>query len=179
MSIIYDALKKIQGEVSPNIKPGDPQKEKTEDKKPKARIKFNPFLILVILVLSTGSLVYFNPNLKELVKQTGLVDKIASKFENPVQSKTNASTTAKPSSFSKSITASLTKMIKSNNAVANSKFPPLVLQGVFSSETDSWAVIDDQVLKKGNKIQDAEIVEIFPHEVILLFKGESFSLSLK
>ena len=167
MSIIYDALKKTQGDVSPQTIPPAPDKTARDNKESapgasKNKFKLGPFFVLVLIILIIAGFVWFMPVLKNFAK-----DKNVIQFKKPL------------SIVEKIIPASLTNLIKSSSAVAESRFPSLTLQGIFASEGDSWVVINDQVLKKGDKINDAQIMNILPHEVKLSFKGEDFSLILK
>jgi len=186
MSIIYDALKKTQGEVSPQPKPQEKTSQDNKESLPKPSTpKFKPgsFFMAIFLISIIFGFVYFMPVLKKIVKDTGIIQSVVSKIGVKSQAKTVKSAKQGPSKpltmAERIISAPLANLIKSDSAVADSRFPSLNLQGIFASGEDSWVIINDQVLKKGDKIDNAEVLDILPHEVKLSFKGEGFSLILK
>lgn len=185
MSIIYDALKKTQGDVSPQTTPPAPDKTARDNKESapgasKNKFKLGPFFVLVLIILIIAGFVWFMPVLKNFAKDKNVIQLAFSKLQGKSKKKANTIPSKKPLTIiEKIIPASLANLIKSNSAVAESRFPSLTLQGIFASEGDSWVIMNDQVLKKGDKINDAQILDILPHEVKLIFQGEGFSLILK
>ncbi|PIQ89975.1 MAG: hypothetical protein COV72_00240 [Candidatus Omnitrophica bacterium CG11_big_fil_rev_8_21_14_0_20_42_13] len=60
-----------------------------------------------------------------------------------------------------------------------SELPELTLNGIALSGSERWAVINDKVVKTGDKIGGASIAGISEDAVYLDFQGESFSLTIK
>ena len=55
--------------------------------------------------------------------------------------------------------------------------PPLTIQGIVWGGNFPQAIIDNKVVKVGDTVQDAQIVEISRNKVIILFKDRKFNLS--
>ena len=55
--------------------------------------------------------------------------------------------------------------------------PTLILNGVFSSGEESYALINNQIVKLGDKISGAVIKKIAPEEVLLDSDGSEIKLT--
>ena len=65
-------------------------------------------------------------------------------------------------------------------AVENKEPPPkptLILNGVFSSGEESYALINNQIVKTGDKINGAVIKKIAPEEVLLDYENSEIRLT--
>lgn len=72
----------------------------------------------------------------------------------------------------------MTDVFKSDSVRAKfmAKF---TLNGVICSEDDSWAIINNDVVRVGDTLGGAKVISIVPQKVTLLFKDERFDLEVK
>lgn len=54
-----------------------------------------------------------------------------------------------------------------------------MLNGIVYDVDDSWAIINNEVVRAGDTLGGAEIISIAPQKVSFLFKGEKFDLAVK
>lgn len=66
---------------------------------------------------------------------------------------------------------------KSSTSVTDTKIPDLRLKGISQGGTRSWAFVNDRMLKVGDTIEGAEVVDILKDRVKLKYAGVEFSLS--
>jgi type II secretory pathway component PulC len=66
---------------------------------------------------------------------------------------------------------------KSPTSVTDTKIPELHLKGISLGGTRSWAFVNDRMLKVGDTIEGAEVVDILKDRVKLKYAGVEFSLS--
>lgn len=53
------------------------------------------------------------------------------------------------------------------------------LNGIIYDTDNSWAIINNKMVKTGDVLSGAQIVSILPQKVILVFKKETFDLTVK
>jgi hypothetical protein len=53
------------------------------------------------------------------------------------------------------------------------------LSGIVYDAEDSWAIVNNEVVRQGDVLRNAEVLSITPKKVTLLFKDESFDLAVK
>ncbi len=164
MSIIYDALKKVQ-KISDNEK--TPQKETAQPIKVKAKI--NPILIYLLVVclgLVLGNFAYnyygqtknMLPAKKEIIGQA--------KTNPPVQTlNQNGSAPA------------LKPDVSVNPAPPSNPEPTLVLNGVFFEQGEGYALINNKIVRVGDEISNAKVKEIAITGVELEFEGKTIKLA--
>ena len=54
--------------------------------------------------------------------------------------------------------------------------PQLLLSGIFFDETQPYALINNQIVKRGDTIDGAKVVQILSNEVVLEFEGTTIKL---
>lgn len=163
MSIIYDALKKI--EVSTDI--NSTVKIDTTNK-PRNKSKYKIYLVY-ILVVCTGFLItgmflgIFTKPLKTF--DTNLISKNLPRVENI--EKLNS-----PQLLSQDKILSDVNIPVSNQPKIEPKYS-FILNGVFFSYDEGYALINNQIVKKGDVIDGATVVRIDLDEVTLEAKDSS------
>jgi len=164
MSIIYDALNKIE-------------KFQTEDAKgkidKKTELKRKVYLIYVLFVCLGFFITYifFQFPLKPLLNKAAAVK------NKPRLSKNDASISSLPQKPPEETLA--LKTIPAAT-VENKKEPQaasFVLNGVFFSENEGYALINNRILKEGDKIEGATVTRITLDEVRLEAEGSVIRLS--
>ncbi|MDO8662709.1 MAG: hypothetical protein Q7K98_05770 [Candidatus Omnitrophota bacterium] len=164
MSIIYDALKKVQKN---NGKDETPQEETAQPVKTK--IKINPMLIYILVVclgLALGNLAYnffghsnnMVPSNKEVAGQ--------SKANPPLQtlSQTGTALPLKPDT-------------SANPTPPANPEPTLALNGVFFEQGEGYALINNKIVRVGDEISNAKVKEIAITGVELEFEGKTIKLA--
>jgi len=160
MSIIYDALKKV--EKSNSVTP------KTEDKKSvsSAGPKIKTYL-LYILVVCLGAVIA-NMFLGVFTKPVKVV-KVNKTAALPVlPPAVPAAPKVLPPVVLPSPPAEPQKQ---------AEFPPLVLNGVFFSQAEGYALINNRIVKEGDTVDGALVKRIRLEEVELEFEGFVTKLS--
>ena len=54
-----------------------------------------------------------------------------------------------------------------------------ILNGIVYDADDSWAIINNKIVRVGDKLDGATVISIAPQKVVLLFKEERFGLAVK
>jgi hypothetical protein len=147
MSIIYDALKKV--EASKQI-----ELETKPDKRPKSLPKI---YLIYVLVMCAGIIL------------AGVVFKGLSKSvstSNPLILEENMSRGTSPSIS-----------VENKPAIPTEPQPTFVLNGVFFSGEEGYALINNRIVRKGDKIDGATVVGIALNEVELEAEGSVIRLS--
>jgi len=161
MSIIYDALKKVEATAA--------NEPKTEIKK-SAKPKTNTFLLYVLIIclgLFIANILYGLISKKTPLKITGLATKTQSSVDKKELVSQPSGKTPVPE-----INTSV------GNGIETPKEPPpsFVLNGVFFSGAEGYALINNRIVKKGDKIDGATVTQIFLDEVELDFGGSTIKL---
>lgn len=68
-------------------------------------------------------------------------------------------------------------VLKSSASVTDTKIPELRLKGISQSGNRSWAFVNDRMLKVGDAIEGAEVVDILKDRVKLRYSGMEFTLA--
>lgn len=158
MSIIYDALKKVQNNTDNNK-----AQEKIEIVKP-VRAKTNPLLIYILviclgLVLGNYAYNYFGLQ-KKSVPPLSAQPKAATPIPAPVKQ------IAPPAAITPDAPVA---------SLSNSE-PALVLNGVFFEQGEGYALINNKIVRVGDKIENAKVKEIALSGVELEFEGKVIKL---
>jgi len=154
MSIIYDALKKVESRLSPDSNIAKPKTPKESGHKAK---RYLSFIIIVCLGFAVAS-ISFNllmPSHKRLSEKD--INKPQLETE-PIQNITNipapadniADTSNKPPAVESPEFSQSQKQAS----------PLLVLNGVFFSENQGYALINNRIVKEGDTIDGAEVGRI-------------------
>lgn len=154
MSIIYDALKKV--EESFNKAP--PVKlDKRHISRPKTYLMYT----LIICVGFFIANIFFGLSTKFLKKSASVADKSQLLQVNIIQKETDLP------SQTLEVSAETQKPL----------LPSLILNGVFFSENEGYALINNKIAKVGDVIEGATLKRITLEEVDLDFQGLEIKLS--
>ena len=172
MSIIYDALKKVETQVDkPNGNPLQFKKHK------EPRPKFYTYLIYV-LVLCAG---FFAANLLfKFIFPEGQL--ITNKTTQPVAAPAlKISPKIAPENVAPESPQEIPPSSKDNLLLppeTQERITPLfVVSGVFFSENQGFAIINDRVVKEGDVIEGAKVERINADGVKLKYEGAAIELS--
>lgn len=50
------------------------------------------------------------------------------------------------------------------------------LSGIIHDADDSWAIVNDKIVRAGDYLDGATVVSVVPHKIVLLYKNERFDL---
>lgn len=148
MSIIYDALKKIERAQEPI----DSSVKINKGGKPKLKI-YSVYVLAVCLGLFIAS-IFFNL--------------FARQFQNDFKKVQDVN-----------LSPALPKDVTSTPLSAEVKKEPqpsLVLNGVFFSENQGYALINNQIVKEGDLVEGALVLRITLEEVELKYRGSTIKL---
>ncbi len=156
MSIIYDALQKVQKNINKQTTPPQPQAPKGTSP---AKAKTKPFLIYILVVcfgLALGNFAYnfLNHKPKKIISGTS---SLAPLKQAAVTQTDSSEEPANP------------------NATLSE--PTLVLNGVFFEQGDGYALINNKIVRPGEEIEHAKVKEITIDGVTLDFNGKIIKLS--
>ncbi|MCK9604377.1 MAG: general secretion pathway protein GspB [Candidatus Omnitrophica bacterium] len=175
MSIIYDALKKVENSSAPQ--------EPAIVKKPKPNFKLYFLYVLLACVGFFIADIFFKflPGVPK-VDTAGLL----SKAQQIVKKKPELSVSLQghlPSAEAPKKEAPLTETRESYRPVLdNAKkqpSPELTLNGVFFSQQEGYALINNRIVKKGDLVEGATVTRIELNEVELDFQGSIIKLVSK
>ncbi len=160
MSIIYDALKKAQESISPNSKQGE--NIKTHNPPPKLKIILL-YVLMVGLGLAIGNIIFSfvsvpasKPVARKIQPTPDLPVKEKPKVENIVEPEPPPALTANPISQSAK---------------------QFVLSGVFFSQDEGYALINNQIVKKGDTVDEAVVLSISLNGVELNSGGVTIKIT--
>ncbi|MGA2774772.1 MAG: hypothetical protein ABSE81_01765 [Candidatus Omnitrophota bacterium] len=159
MSIIYDALKKVEQSGTPLLK----NKSDKEITVPKNKVKRYLIYILFMalgLFFANILLSYLGPALTK-VKAVNETKSNLTQNKLPIQPPVQQ-TLPPPAIIEKP---------------APPPKPTLALNGIFFSGEESYALINNQIVKVGDKISGAVIKKISSDEVLLNFEGSEIKLT--
>ena len=158
MSIIYDALKKV--EKSNSVTPKVEGKKNTFSAGPKTKT-----YLLYILVVCLGA---------------AIANMFLGVFAKPVKVVKANKAVALPILHSAAPAKELQPVVPSSPPAEPRKqpeFPPLVLNGVFFSQAEGYALINNRIVKEGDTVDGALVKRIRLEEVELEFEGSVTKLS--
>ena len=166
MSIINDALKKAQKQDNqPKSTPaaeGRPGVEVQQYQKKKSDVNWGPFFVLAVLLLITGPIV-------------------APLFSSPFRNQSHTSLNA-PQDLKTQAVDARKAQFGIEEAPANMMplmaIPNLAVTGIVYSDQDSYCIINGKILKVGDKIQGAKLVDVTPMSVTLEYHGERLTLPI-
>lgn len=189
MSIIYEALKKIEEEKrddSPGCAPivfTLPKEETSAPERPRAfrhaarcaAIAF-PLLFLLALFIRPDSFRFSSPRSPSPAARSSVAPSVAPIIkEVHLQPRDILPSTIDLSLKPQEPPASA--VLKSSTSVTDTKIPDLRLKGISQSGNRSWAFVNDRMLKVGDTIAGAEVVDILKDRVKLKYSGMEFTLS--
>lgn len=160
MSIIYDALKKVE-------KTDTQEHQPLAQKKPKSHLKtFSLFISVAIFgILAAGILFrFFTPSLPAKAAKAPQPAKINIPVKLP---------------SAQQATAEEKKAAVEPEKAASEMPSSLVLNGVFFSENEGYALINNQIVKQGDSIEGATLTKIGLDEVELEINGQPFKLKTR
>lgn len=167
MSIIYDALKKIEKFNSPDSK----LELSKEDKRPKPRTRIYLIYALVVCAgLFLGNIIFkFLP--QPSLNPPRVLPKPAAA---PVPAKFSTKTSLFPPVSANKPLSIFRDLRKESRKEAKEAW---VLNGVFFSENEGCALINNQIVKEGDVVGGATVKRIELGEVELEISGSVFKLS--
>lgn len=171
MSIIYDALKKVEKtNFSYPAAAADAQKQaKAVPYKPSKRALLL-YSFAMVFVLFLGNIVY------SFISRP---DKTAPRTETLQEKPVAPSLPSAPVPALKEAPAAEVLPVKIEETTVQKAPPPFVLSGVFFSQQEGYALINNQIVKEGDVVDGATVKRINMNEVELDFSGSSVKLSEK
>lgn len=161
MSIIYDALKKVE---ESNIKDIKPQINAAEDHRRKLKIYLLYGLAACVGLFAVNVLFIFLSRPKQIVKVDSIdpaqVPKVPTLLQNQAPLQQPAQQTAPRVSPVKMSSKGL-----------------LILNGIFFSENEGYALINNHIVKEGDTVNSAIVKRIGVADVELEVDGENVSLT--
>jgi len=173
MSIIYDALKKVEGKF-------DESSQDKENFKPREKTWMNIFL--GVMAIGAGFFI------AAVIFNSGFFDRFIKGGYNvlpPAKSIITMNDTKTPPiiPLEKSQPATetghpkdITPEESATKPILNEVAPTLTLNGVFFSENEGYALINNQIVREGDTISGAEVVRITMDGVELKANGRSIKL---
>ena len=165
MSIIYDALKKVEASHANDSKT---KIDKGFKSKPKIYLVF---ALTVCLGLFVANILY-----------EWLIPKLSLKTSNTVtegqlliDKKQTVSRYSEP--LTETATLQTSASVETKMETQKETLPAFTLNGVFFSGGEGYALINNRIVKKGDKIGRASVVQIFLDEVELELDGSIIKLS--
>jgi len=167
MSIIYDALKKVEKSNNPDFKVETEKSNKHYSPKTKTYLAY---ALVVCVGLFIGNIIFgfLTKPAQSLVKNRPSVTKkpIVSRYKGLAQKTLPAAPKVTPHT-PPSTSADIKKGPEA----------PWVLNGVFFSENEGYALINNQIAKEGDVIDGATVKRISLNEVELEANGSAVKLS--
>ena len=164
MSIIYDALKKIKTSQT-----GDSKTKIDKGFKPKPKI-YLLYALMICLALFIANIFYGWLSPKPSLNTTGIVT-----GGQPLIDKKQTVSSSQPSTETAALQTSAS--VETKIETQKETPPPFTLNGVFFSGAEGYALINNRIVKKGDKIDGATVVQVFLDEVDLDFGGSMIKLS--
>lgn len=169
MSIINEALKKAEREKG-IFAQGEPIRVSVEDARKnlemefrrRPRVNWSPVFIILVLVLITAPIV--GPIVFPPFRTAGVTNQLrAQDPRDAVMNRTRPIAPPAPSPMSRG------QFGVEERFIGAPMMPPstLHLSGIVFSPTDSYAIVNDMVLKVGDRIQGATVKTISKNEVML------------
>jgi hypothetical protein len=159
MSIIYEALKKIEAgsHKSPEIK---------TEAKPKTAPKIYLLYALVIcLGFLLTNLVFHLFSQPALIKATAPKPAEIREVVKPL-----------PAEINRETTVSLSPPASAPQADRQIDASAFILNGIFFSENEGYALINNQIVKTGDSIEGLKVIRIGANEVELASEGSTLKL---
>ncbi|MBP7217178.1 MAG: hypothetical protein KBA46_07860 [Candidatus Omnitrophica bacterium] len=165
MSIIYDALKKID-----SIRELNPKPQPQQVASPAARINFFKPVLLLLGIITIGGLVGFLTfRLMPFTKHNNA----AAKQELVLKQSSEA-----PAITNAARVESKHHILSSPSSVSV-PLPNLVLNGIFFSGNDGYALVNNQIVQEDDIIEGAAVKHIGVNEVELEFQGSVVKIATK
>ncbi len=164
MSIIYDALKKVETSQANDSKT---KIDKGFKSKPKIYLVF---ALMVCLGLFVANIFYEWLIPKPLLNTTDIVT-----GGQPPADKKQTVSSSQPSTEPAALQTSAS--VETKIETQKESPPSFTLNGVFFSGAEGYALINNRIVKKGDKIDGATVVQVLLDEVDLDFGGSIIKLS--
>ncbi len=183
MSIIYDALKKAQKtiDLSPKIESPKEVPASPKDKRPQTKPKIKTYLLYVFtacLGLFIANIFFgFLTHLK--VSATGQQPKLPRVVREPHLNLSGGVLQQGPASNLESLQSTEPPPSFQVPAVKKGLPASLVLNGIFFSEDEGYALINNQIAKVGDVIDGATVKRINSDEVELESAGSTIKLTTR
>jgi len=170
MSIIYDALKKVEKSRKISL-----ETKTDKDYRPKSKIKI--YLLYGLIVCSS----FFIASIFFAFLQTPLQNnpRVLAKNQSPSNLKPDVNIIKEPRTEPPSTETSSPVVNQTQNKAEPLEKPkaPLTLNGVFFSQDEGYALINNQIVKEGDVVEGARVALITLEGVELVFEGKLIKLS--
>lgn len=177
MSIINEALKKAGQEKGSGsfLQNQDTAKKNLEFEmeKKKSRVNWGPIFVLLVLFLITGPIIipiFSSPFRKSnFINETGSAPRTMAVANLPAQDLSlnrKAQFGIEEAAVFQPAAKPVTQM------------PYLKLSGLVYSAKDSYCIVNDRIVKIGENVEGAKLVNITPQEAVLEYQGEKIILSV-
>lgn len=169
MSIIYDALKKLGKTSSAPLAPVNTDPGATAQK-PSSKHRYYVLCLIVICLGFVGanmlhSYFWSIPRPAATAKIALSVAEKTSIFKGDIPEARPSPQIEQPDEKTISYISPETRMKKS-----------LVLNGIFYSEDGTYALINNQIVRSGDVIEEAKVISIGQEEVVLEYEGVALTL---
>ncbi|HNX82108.1 MAG TPA: general secretion pathway protein GspB [Candidatus Omnitrophota bacterium] len=168
MSIIYDALKKVEAKVSLSV---------SHDA---AEVKMKKPLNVKLLVIC-GLVACVGIGIAHLIFSavvSTIPDKVEANRVLPVAGVVKQPAPITPSTQVPQASGAGTQPVVETEPPAEES-PQLVLNGVFFSEDGGYALVNNKIISQGEEINGAKVTQITQEEVVFDFKGKEIRLSTR
>ena len=186
MSIIYEALKKVQGKSDPAaVAPVQAVGKAASANSPLRKSTAVRAVVLLLVFLALGMFlieILINRSFSARAKKEQALP-IAASYTPPDYRPIvfdHPPATFPPLSISPAPAQTNPKepITSAEQSVAEPQ-PQLVLNGIVLSEEGNIALINDQILKVGDTVEGARVEEIFGNQVVLSSKAQKITLKAK
>ena len=186
MSIINEALKKAVREKETGYSSEDREAVRRhielEFRPKKPRLNWGPIFVLLVLVLITGPIVapIFSTPFKG-ANTTGAILNPAAAQNVPVASDHLANASATDPKNNQKAQFAIEESPLFNNVPAAtiiSRTPDLSLSGIVYSPKESYCIINNKIIKVGDTIQGARLLEVSQNSVKFDYQGKEMALSM-
>ena len=186
MSIINEALKKAVREKGASYSSEEKETVRRnielEFQRKKPRLNWGPIFILLVLVLITGPIVapIFSTPFKN-VKYSGNTSNLTATHNIPSRSIDLADAAPAPdlkTNRKAQFTVEESPLFGNAPPTIISKTPGLSLSGVVYSDKDSYCIINNKVVKVGDTIQGAKLLEILQNSAKVDYQGKEITLTM-
>lgn len=169
MSIIYEALKKTEKMIRRDLKVG----VDTKPGRPKFKIKVIALYVLMVclgLIIGNFVIVFLNhPSGIKVVENTPVPARPLLKEKAQIDKKVE--------SVSKPIETTLRETKQNLLSVKEEPQKPFVLNGIFFSQDEGYALINNRIVKTGDSVAGAMVLRITADEVELNSSGATIKLT--
>lgn len=184
MSIINEALKKAEStkEFKPIYSDKFRQTIEAESHKRSKQVNWGPIFVLMVLFLITGPLIA--PVFSTPFRKGNLAYPTLSKTTSYLIPAQSTALTSVPASQTRQAQFGLEEApraaLMSPQAFAPmAPSPRFTLTGIVYADKSSFCILNNTVVKLGQELNGAKLVDVQPHQIKLLYHGEEMTLTIR